>query len=155
MQKCDAPVEVCLQIDRGADYAIERGSGRELTRGEAMEIMKQAEDAGLVHVTMNRAGVGHYICNCCGCCCLSFSLLLTEGLRRCEPSRYRPQISQEDCSACGTCEDRCWFNAIGPVQGEVAVVNEERCLGCGQCAVACPEEAIRMVEVREPDFIPV
>jgi Pyruvate/2-oxoacid:ferredoxin oxidoreductase delta subunit len=39
-------------------------------------------------------------------------------------------------------------------EGDVAEVNEEYCLGCGQCAVACPEEAIRMVEVREPDFIP-
>jgi ferredoxin len=27
-------------------------------------------------------------------------------------------------------------------------------LGCGQCAVGCPEEAIRMTEVREPGFIP-
>ena len=32
MRKCDAPVEVCLQINRGADYTIERGSGREIRR---------------------------------------------------------------------------------------------------------------------------
>lgn len=40
MQKCDAPVEACLQINRGADYTIERGSGREVTKNEALEIVK-------------------------------------------------------------------------------------------------------------------
>src|SRR3990172_9990703 len=55
MKGCDAPVDVCLQIGKGADYTVERGSGREITKAEALEILLQAEKAGLVHVTMNKA----------------------------------------------------------------------------------------------------
>jgi Pyruvate/2-oxoacid:ferredoxin oxidoreductase delta subunit len=154
MRKCDAPLEACLQVDRGADYAIERGTGRELTKAEALDILEKAEEAGLVHVTMNKADTGHYICNCCGCCCLSYSLLRSEGLRRCESSRYRPEVDAEACSGCGTCEDRCWFDAIAVGQDDVAVVDPQKCLGCGQCAIGCPEEAVIMVDVKEPGFIP-
>ena len=154
MQKCDSPLEVCLQINRGADYTIDRGSGREVSKEEALEIIRKAQEAGLVHVTMNKAGVGHFICNCCGCCCQSFSLLISDGVRLCDPSRYRPEVNAEACIGCATCEDRCWFNAIEVGEDDVAVVNEELCLGCGQCAIGCPEEAISMVDVREPGFIP-
>jgi len=153
MKKCDAPVEVCLQVNRGAEYTIERGSGREVDKAEALDIIKQSQEAGLVHVTMNKSGIGHFICNCCGCCCQSFTLLISEGLPLCDPSRFRPHVDLELCSSCGDCEDRCWFGAI-EVGDEGAQVIEEQCLGCGQCAIGCPEEAIAMYEVREPDFIP-
>lgn len=154
MRKCDAPVEVCLQINRGADYTIERGSGREVTKEEALNIIAETEEAGLVHVTMNKAGVGNFICNCCGCCCQSFTLLIADDLPICDPSRYRPEVNIDVCSGCGTCEERCWFDAISVPENQAAAVIEDKCLGCGQCAIGCPEEAIRMTEVREPGFIP-
>jgi Pyruvate/2-oxoacid:ferredoxin oxidoreductase delta subunit len=154
MRKCDTPVEVCLQINRAADYTIERGSGREITTAEALKIINETEEAGLVHVTMNKANVGHFICNCCGCCCQSFTLLIADGLPICDPSRYRPDVDIDVCTGCGTCEERCWFDAIAVSENEVAEVITDKCLGCGQCAIGCPEEAIRMTEVREPGFIP-
>ena len=154
MRKCDTPVEVCLQINRAADYTIERGSGREITRTEAHKIISETEAAGLVHVTMNRANVGHFICNCCGCCCQSFTLLIADGLPICDPSRYRPEVNIDLCSGCGTCEERCWFDAISVSEQQVATVMDDKCLGCGQCTIACPEEAIQMIEARELDFIP-
>ena len=154
MGKCDAPVEVCLQINRGADYTVERGSGKELSREEALAVLDQAQEAGLVHVTMNKADAGHFICNCCGCCCQAFSLLRTDGPQMCDPSRFRPRVDADLCTACGTCEDRCWFDAIAVGDAGAAVVDADACLGCGQCAVGCPESAIAMEAVREPDFIP-
>lgn len=154
MKKCDAPIEVCLQINRGADYTIERGSGRELTKEEALDVIEKVEEAGLVHVTMNKTDAGHFICNCCGCCCQSFTLLISDGVNLCDPSRYKPEVDTELCTGCGTCEDRCWFNAITVGENDTASVDEEKCLGCGQCYTGCPEEAITMVEVRAPDFIP-
>ena len=154
MRKCDSPVEVCLQINRAADYTIERGSGREITRAEAHKTISETEAAGLVHVTMNKANVGHFICNCCGCCCQSFTLLIADGLPICDPSRYRPEVSIDLCSGCGTCEERCWFDAISVSEQQVATIMNDKCLGCGQCAIGCPEEAIQMIEAREPDFIP-
>ena len=153
MKKCDGPLEVCLQINRGADYTIDRGSGRELTKEEALQVVENAQEAGLVHVTMNKADAGHFICNCCGCCCQAFSLLLSDGLTLCDPSRYKPEIDAELCTACGVCEERCLFHAI-TVNEDVAMVDADKCLGCGQCSIGCPEDAISMVEVRTPDFIP-
>ena len=154
MHKCDAPLEVCLQINRAADYTVERGSGREVNREEALDIIKQSEAAGLVHVTMNKASVGHFICNCCGCCCQSFTLLISDHLPICDPSRYRPEVDADMCTGCGICEDRCWFGAIAVGAEDISTVDAHKCLGCGQCAIACPEEAITMIEIREPSFIP-
>jgi len=41
-QRCERPVEVCLQVGKGADYAIKRGSGREVTKKEARDILHTA-----------------------------------------------------------------------------------------------------------------
>ncbi len=153
MKNCDAPIDVCLQVNRGADYAIDRGSGREVSKEEAMDIIRRAQEDGLVHVTVNKSGIGHFICNCCGCCCQAFTLLISDGLPLCDPSRFRPVVDPDLCTACGECEDRCWFDAIAVV-GETARVEDEKCLGCGQCAAVCPEEAIVLEEAREPGFIP-
>jgi Pyruvate/2-oxoacid:ferredoxin oxidoreductase delta subunit len=155
MKKCDAPIEVCLQVGRGADYSIERGSGRELTTEEALAIVQKAEAAGLVHVTMNKADAGHFICNCCGCCCQSFSMLRSQHLSLCDPSRFAPVVDAVTCTGCGTCVDRCWFDAMSmdPATA-MAMVDAASCLGCGQCAVACPEGAISMAATRELSFIP-
>ena len=155
MHKCDAPVEVCIQLDRGADYTIERGSGREITKEEAHKIIKESAEAGLIHVTMNKADIGHFICNCCGCCCQSFTLLISDDVNLCDPSRYQPKVDEAACTACGTCEDRCYFSAITIGDSDVAMVNTEKCMGCGQCAIACPENAIVMKEIKDPSFIPV
>lgn len=154
MHKCDGPIEVCLQVDRAADYTIERGTGRELTREEALGVIAETEAAGLVHVTMNKASVGHFICNCCGCCCQAFTLLISDGLPLCDPSRYRPQVDAAACTGCAACAERCWFDAIAVGEESVAAVDAAKCVGCGQCAIACPEGAIAMEAVRAPEFIP-
>ena len=151
MAKCDGPLEVCLQINRGADYTIERGTGKEISKSQALEVIQTSEEAGLVHVTINKADAGHFICNCCGCCCQSFSMLIN-NVNLCDPSRYTPKIDTDNCTACGTCEERCQFNAI--VVDRFAKVDLDKCLGCGQCAFICPTEVITMIAKREPDFIP-
>lgn len=155
--KCDKPLEVCLQVNNAARYTIDRGSGREVTREEALAILRESEAAGLVHVTMNKAHVGHFICNCCDCCCQALPLMISEGLKICDPSRFQAVIDEDSCSGCGTCVERCYFNAIneGEVDGvSVMQVVTDKCMGCGLCQTTCPEEAISMKEVREVDFIP-
>lgn len=155
--KCDMPKEVCLQTDNAARYAIDRGTGKELTEDEGLEVLKKAEESGLVHVTLNRAHAGHYICNCCRCCCQTFPILLNEGLNTCDPSRFLAKIEPDSCDLCGTCAERCFFSALEEVDhngGKAMSVIEDKCMGCGVCSVACTEQAISMVESREPDFIP-
>src|SRR6056297_2205264 len=156
--KCDNPIEVCIQVDNAARYTLDRGTGREIDKSEALQILRDCEDKGLVHVTMNKAHAGHFICNCCACCCQALPLVISEGLNILDPSRYQAEIDPELCSACGTCEERCVFNAIVAAEPEnedsVMQVIAEKCMGCGLCQAACPEEAITLQAVRPKDFIP-
>lgn len=67
--------------------------------------------------------------------------------------------TQEDCSGCQECMDRCPFEAIDMERPEgskkyKAVVDPEECFGCGVCVVGCKDEALRMKMVRPPDHIP-
>ena len=155
-RKCDRPLEACLQVNNAAAYALSRGTGRRITAQEALDILKKAEEEGLIHVTMNRHEVDHFICNCCPCCCQTMPILIKAGIRVIDPSRYRAAIDAELCTGCGTCHDRCYFGAIAWENGEGSGsrVEVSKCMGCGLCRVTCPEEAIELVEVRPESFIP-
>lgn len=157
-RKCDHPLEVCLQVDNAANYTLDRGTGREIGKDEALQILRDCEDEGLVHITMNKAHAGHFICNCCSCCCQVLPLVISERLNLLDPSRYQAEIDPELCNACGTCQDRCVFNAIAPIEPEdedsVMYVVAEKCMGCGLCKMSCPEAAITLQPVRPKDFVP-
>lgn len=157
--KCDNPLEVCLQVGNAARYTLDRGTGREIGKQEALNILALCEQKGLVHVTMNKAHAGHFICNCCGCCCQALPLVISERLNILDPSRYAAFIDQTLCSGCETCLGRCFFNAIekarDPLSGDVILkVLTNNCMGCGLCQVTCPEKAISLKAVRPLQFIP-
>ena len=69
---CGKPLEVCIQVNKAANYALERGTGRELTKDETIEMLKMCEEEGLVHVVGNSRALGHIICNCCSDCCINW-----------------------------------------------------------------------------------
>jgi len=154
--KCDRPLETCIQVNSAANYALTRGTGRKIEVEEALDILARAEEAGLIHVTMNKHEVEHFICNCCPCCCQTMPILIKGGIRVVDPSRYRAEIDGERCTGCATCHERCYFGALswsdGP--GSSSRVDPEKCMGCGLCKVACPEGAIELVEARPENFIP-
>ena len=150
--KCDKPLEACLQVNNAADYSIARGTGRELTKQQAMDLIRETEEAGLVHVVVNKQDVDHFICNCCACCCQTFPVLIKYGISVVEPSRFAALVDPELCTACETCLGRCFFGAI--TINDVAEIDSEKCLGCGLCQVTCPTEAITMKEIRQQDFVP-
>jgi formate hydrogenlyase subunit 6/NADH:ubiquinone oxidoreductase subunit I len=155
MRKCDKPVDVCLQLNRGAEYAIERGTGRKIDITEAKAILRRAEQAGLVHLTENRAGIGTVICNCCNCCCIGLPYArnaATSGML--VPSRYRAAVDGETCIGCGLCVDDCPMLAISLDEQNVAVIDAEACIGCGVCTHVCPTDTISLTAVRGEDFIP-
>jgi Pyruvate/2-oxoacid:ferredoxin oxidoreductase delta subunit len=158
--KCDRTLEACLQVNNAASYAIARGTGRQLTKAEALEIARAAEEEGLIHATFNQRSVNHVICNCCGCCCQFLPVLIKQGIRVVAPSRFQAEIDLDSCNGCELCVDRCYVGSIemAPREGSrgdlVAQVDPETCLGCGLCKVVCPTDAITMDEVRPSDFVP-
>jgi Fe-S-cluster-containing hydrogenase component 2 len=149
---CDKPLEVCMQVDRAAEYNIERGTGRALSKSEAVALLKKCREEGLVHVVDNRQVVGHVICNCCKDCCLNWAVM--KGPKKwVAPSRYEAFVDRDLCSGCEACLDRCFFDALS-LEDELAVVDPEKCLGCGVCTVVCPTEALKLKETRPADFVP-
>lgn len=106
--------DMCIQMGHAAEYYIRTGRGREITRTEAFEIIRRAEENGLVHQIPNTDGPGktHAICNCCGCSCLSLrsaEMFLNTDMVR---SNYVSHIDPEKCVACGECVETCPTNAL-------------------------------------------
>jgi formate hydrogenlyase subunit 6/NADH:ubiquinone oxidoreductase subunit I len=143
-----------MQINRAADYSLTRGTGRRLTKEEALDLVRRCEEEGLIHVVMNKQNVDHFICNCCSCCCQTMPILIEHGIKVVDPSRFAAQVDRDLCTACETCLERCFFGAISVEAEETALVDQAKCLGCGLCQVSCPSEAISMVEIRGRDFVP-
>ncbi|MBI4286421.1 MAG: 4Fe-4S ferredoxin [Chloroflexi bacterium] len=161
-RSCSRPLDVCLQLSRGAEYAINRGSGRELTREEVMEVLRQAEEAGLIHTVPNSAEVTSVICNCCSdCCILYYPLMKYGGLEKgVARSRFQADVDQALCTGCQDCIERCQFDALEMVRvvGQKrlkARLDPDRCYGCGLCAVGCEARAIKLAEVRPPEWAAV
>ncbi|HUT52317.1 MAG TPA: 4Fe-4S binding protein [bacterium] len=151
---CDKPRDVCLIFDKTGRFLIERGYAKEITREEALEVVRRAEEAGLVHTTNNSQDRLTLICNCCPCCCTILrGLTELENPNAFAVSRWHASVDAEECNACGVCEDeRCPVGAIR-VGASVAEVDEKRCIGCGLCSTTCEALAITMVprpEAAEP-----
>ncbi len=162
-QKCDKIVDVCLQFGRAAEYATVRGSGRKLSYQEAMDLVDQIEDSGLVHVWRNTdAMVSNFMCNCCDDCCVAWVPLVEHNVRleqRHAKSRFEARVDQGPCDGCQTCIDRCQYNAIEMVKVPgskrlKAFVDPELCFGCGVCVLKCDTGAMTMSMVRPPEHIP-
>lgn len=152
---CGKPLEVCIQLDRAAEYSMERGTARPLTREQALRMLEQCEEEGLVHVAENKQGVGNVICNCCNDCCINWTSIRSGLGKFVAPSRFRAAIQTEDCNGCELCIDRCFFDAMHMVEADtLAAVDQEKCMGCGVCRVVCPTDAISMELVRPQEFIP-
>ena len=152
---CGKPVEVCIQTDKAADYTLERGTGREITKDEAIEILKLCEEENLVHTVSNSRSGGNIICNCCDDCCVNWPGAVKYDTKFAAPSRFTASIDPAQCTGCGVCLDRCYFEAIVmDGEKEIAVISEENCMGCGLCLVACEFNALSLEETRAQDFIP-
>ncbi|QUM76579.1 FAD-dependent oxidoreductase [Moritella sp. 24] len=106
--------DICIQMGHAAEYYIRTGRGREISRDDAIEVIKKAEDNGLMHSIPNLDGSGktHAICNCCGCGC--FAMRLAEQWQNPDMvrSNYTVKIDKDKCVACGECVEVCPTNAV-------------------------------------------
>jgi NAD-dependent dihydropyrimidine dehydrogenase PreA subunit len=146
---CGHPVEVCLKFDELAEFLIDRGLGREVTREEAREIIRKSAEAGLVHFVDNAAGKVKHNCNCCGCSCWNVGSIKRRKIPRdaLMAVYFVRETDPDRCVGCGACVEICPVDAI-KVEGGLAEVDEEWCIGCGVCATRCDFDALR-VKYRE------
>ncbi|MCK5181146.1 MAG: 4Fe-4S binding protein, partial [Dehalococcoidia bacterium] len=142
---CDKLLEACMSFGASADFYIENGLGREISKAEAEEILLKAEEDGLIHGSLNSAGNKAFICNCCGCCCKALAHVTKYGNPQAiTRSNYYATKDQETCTTCGTCVDRCQVDAIH-IENDYTVIDKDRCIGCGLCVSTCPTGSITMV----------
>ena len=106
--------EICIQMGEGAEYYKRTGRGREITREEAKEIIKFAENNGLMHEMPHTDGLGESaaICNCCGCSCFSLRLATLFNTPDSIRSNFTAKVEKENCVACGQCVENCPVNAL-------------------------------------------
>ena len=152
------PGESCFTLGKSARHTTKHGFTRLISKQEALEIIKDIEDAGLVHKVyhlnsdLSKDEVA--ICNCCSCCCSTSKVSVM--FPNVNISNYLVDIDQDSCTGCGTCVEKC-FNQVLELndQGKAERVGEE-CVGCGVCAYLCPENAISLVKgpYRRIDIIP-
>jgi ferredoxin len=149
---CDRPIEACLvfaPIEGAFDHSE---ADRAITKDEALGILRQAEEAGLVHSTGNYRSGTNYICNCCTCCCGVLRGIAEFHIPTAAAhSSFRMVVAPEICIGCGECVDRCPFGALS-VPDDIAIIEKSRCMGCGQCVFACTVDALYL-ERRPADEI--
>lgn len=110
----DDPESWCVALGDMADYIVETQRGEYITKEEALEIFKKAEDNGFIHQITNIDGEQKIfgICNCNVNICNALrtsQLFNTPNLSR---SAYVAQIERDNCVACGRCVESCPAGAI-------------------------------------------
>ncbi|MEE8399133.1 MAG: hypothetical protein V3S89_09005 [Desulfobacterales bacterium] len=140
----DMPMEVCMSFGPGAQFNIDRLGAQKLTKEEAMKILDETEEAGLIHMTRNVANT-NFICNCDRWHCEAVSGMLAQP----KPGKFfnsgfEPRFDPDACVACEVCIDRCPATALAMGDDDLPEVDLDRCFGCAACATGCPSEAIGM-----------
>jgi electron transport complex protein RnfB len=150
---CKKPHEVCLAITPVAGAEVLLDWGRVISKEEAYQMLRHAEEAGLVHLTSNVKSGHTFICNCCGCCCGVLRPMNEFGLTNVVNSSFYALIDEEECNNCGIClAERCQVKAIEEIDDTYRVI-KERCIGCGLCVTECPTDAIRLVRKPQEEII--
>ena len=146
--------ETCLAIHGVAEMLQASNVGRNISREEALSIIKQNQTDGLVLQPSNTREAA-FICSCCACCCgmLGIHKSLPKPLDFWS-SNYQASVDTELCIGCGSCKESCQVGAVAVFEQEhCAVVNLDRCLGCGVCIADCPTEAISLLK-KSTEVIP-
>ena len=139
------PIGACIMIGMSATHFESIGLGRRVTKEQVIQYLDEMQELGLCATTDNAVANNAVVCLCCSCCCSQ-----TRGRTRWDnpdsisPSNFIPE-SGEDCIMCGSCVDRCMFDALTiDDDAGCAVVDPEKCIGCGVCTLACPEEVLKL-----------
>ncbi|MEQ1657952.1 MAG: NAD(P)-binding domain-containing protein [Hylemonella sp.] len=62
-----------------------------------------------------------------------------------EPASLHPIVDPSRCMGSGACAKSCPEEALGVINGKMALTNAAACIGHGACLAACPTEAITLV----------
>jgi ferredoxin len=162
-QACDAPQEICLSLNGGAEFVVRRRFGRAIEKAEALDILTASRARGLVQIADNVMNRPTFVCNCCGCCCEQLHGASAYGLAAVNPSGFVPRHEAARCSGCSRCARACPVAAIemaperrtgAPKNALAPRIDADGCIGCGVCADACHKDALEMVRGGKARHVP-
>jgi len=149
---CDHPVENCLVFSSKVGAFDRTDDIRTLSKEEALSILDEANQAGLVHSTNNARQDVTYICNCCTCSCGVLRGIAEFGKHNSVASSdFYATVDEDLCNGCEVCIDRCQFIAL-TMEDDICKVDTTYCYGCGLCVTTCSSEAIQLIH-KEKDQI--
>jgi len=144
--------EVCMSFGDLAELYVEERWARKIDQHEALEIVRQNEEEGLVLMPANEQEP-NFMCACCSDCCGMLSLMKNlPKPAEVVGSNYYAKVDPALCKGCGTCITRCPIDAVIK-NDSVSSINLKRCIGCGLCVPTCPEKAMLMV-AKEKEVLP-
>ncbi len=141
---CDHPMETCITI--GANPRIYLEQGREITKEEALGVLRMGQEKGMV-ISPSNAQKPFMICCCCGCSCF-----VLENLKKyTNPAQYINSnffvaVDKDLCSGCAECITNCHMEANSINENGISEVNLGYCIGCGVCVPTCPENARKLIK---------
>ena len=153
--------DMCMYLNDNARCFSEQGYHRLVSKEEAYEILKRAEDNGLVHEINQTPGFEdtNAICNCCGCCCEALGAVKRFQMTQTIHSNFIMQRNESACVNCGRCVQLCPVKALTmerDAEGHRHIeFNAELCLGCGVCTRGCNHGAITLVPRPERTITPL
>jgi electron transport complex protein RnfB len=153
-EACDYPLENCISFAPVEGAFANEEHSTSISKEEAFRILREAEEAGLVHSVYNQQEGSYYICNCCSCCCGIMRGVVEFGQAHAlAHSDFYAVVDAEECTGCEACVDRCHFGALS-VPGDVCIVDEKRCMGCGLCVSECPTDALQLLRRAPEEHVP-
>ena len=152
---CDHPVKNCIgfaPVENAFEHSV---AGRAISKQEALRILSEAEEAGLVHSTGNYRDGQFYVCNCCTCSCGFLRAIAELGIPTAMArSDFNAAVEVSECIGCEDCVERCQFGALS-VPEDVCEVDYARCVGCGVCVSTCTSDALRLERRSEGETPPL
>jgi ferredoxin len=135
----------------GADIYLSLNLGyRIIDVDEAVVILEQCRDAGLVHSLdfCMQSGKWHFVvCNCDKDICVLMRTYAVSG-KMVYPGPHIVRQFPEQCigpEKCGKCVQICMFKA-NSISSDKINVDYKKCLGCGQCVRVCQGKTRVMVK---------
>lgn len=149
---CDHEIETCINLGGFADYSVENGFARRISREEVMELLQRGVEEGRVISAMDSQEV-EVICSCCKCCCgpvmgKTFIPNLTKWnnyVAVIEDPHAAMEYANASTAACPIKACR--------IEDGALKIDVTHCMGCGLCALACKNGAIKL-HARENPFTP-